>query len=396
MAEIKINKNKIISIKFFFDNEVREEKTPLTCCGDGTSKCKCISCVAAKAMAAKIDSDILNGEFDYKATFPNTTYVAYNKIEINENIAFKDYASLWLESNSFQPSSLKSYKTQIRKINERFANIKIKDIIPTNVKIYKKTIEKYSPKYQKHILATFSQIMEAAKNDRLIADNPIKFVPKPKVKTKTVDPILIDDVQKILTYSKVHSPKLTLFYALGFYTGMRDGEILAVKWLDFNFNNNYLRIQRTMTAGKLKESTKTAPYRDIPIPSILNSYIEDHKKINYDSDNLDKFLFVTKDDKPYTTCHNITRLYWKINLDYNKIDYRNLYQMRHSFACNAIIAGFPLAYVQLMLGHANTEMIIKVYGNYLPKKTENILGFQEDMVKNLIQYNNSENNKQKD
>ncbi len=45
--------------------------------------------------------------------------------------------------------------------------------------------------------------------------------------------------------------------------------------------------------------------------------------------------------------------------------------MRNSFACNSLVSGFELSYVQMMLGHSSLEMIFKVYGNYIPKHNPN-------------------------
>ena len=71
---------------------------------------------------------------------------------------------------------------------------------------------------------------------------------------------------------------MTLFFATGFFMGLREGEIMGLKWGDFDFTNNMLRVQRTIIDGKIKESTKTAEYRDIHIPEILLGYIQNHKQ----------------------------------------------------------------------------------------------------------------------
>jgi integrase len=50
-------------------------------------------------------------------------------------------------------------------------------------------------------------------------------------------------------------------------------------------------------------------------------------------------------------------------------DYR-MHDARHSYAVRAIRAGAPLEHVARQLGHADTQMVVKVYGRYKPNETE--------------------------
>ncbi len=48
-----------------------------------------------------------------------------------------------------------------------------------------------------------------------------------------------------------------------------------------------------------------------------------------------------------------------------KLKYRNMRQTRHSFATNALSCGENPLWISKVLGHRNTEMVIKVYGKYI-------------------------------
>ena len=160
---------------------------------------------------------------------------------------------------------------------------------------------------------------------------------------------------------------MTLFFATGFFMGLREGEIMGLKWGDFDFTNNMLRVQRTIIDGKIKESTKTAEYRDIPIPEILLGYIQNHKQYTMLKS---EWVLITKHNTPFMRYQSVHE-YWKRCLLACKLRHRETYQMRHSFACNALASGFELSYVQMILGHSSLEMIFKVYGNYIPQNNPN-------------------------
>lgn len=156
---------------------------------------------------------------------------------------------------------------------------------------------------------------------------------------------------------------MSLFFATGFFMGLREGEIMGLKWGDFDFTDNILRVQRTITDGSIKESTKTADYRDIPIPEIMFRYINNHKQYTLLKN---EWVFVNKQNSPFMRYQSIHE-YWNRILLACSLRHREAYQMRHSFACNSLSSGFELSYVQMMLGHSSLEMIFKIYGNYIPK-----------------------------
>lgn len=364
MGSLRIQKNKKIYLRFTYADKQREEPTSYYCSGKGGSQCKCKDCKSARAILYSVERAIRESTFDYAAYFPESRALKDVGLGLSKEITFADYANRWVEAATLQPSSLRSYKNHIKKLVPAFGDMPIKNIVPILIKEYKKTLEGYSPRYQKHILVTFSTIMESAKNDRLIEVNPLVFVPKPKVAITKADPFFLDEVKLILNYCNQHFPHMTLFFAIGFFMGLREGEIMGLKWGDFDFSKNILRVQRTITDGKIKESTKTSAYRDIPIPEILNSIIQNHKQYTMLKS---EWVFVNKYNTPFMSYNTINKYYWRTTLLACNIRYREVYQMRHSFACNSLASGFELSYVQMMLGHSSLEMIFKVYGNYIPQ-----------------------------
>lgn len=134
------------------------------------------------------------------------------------------------------------------------------------------------------------------KNPFQIKGNIIK--PRSKKPDKKIDALTIEE-QKIFMQQlaqKDYKYK-DVFYVL-IETGMRIGEVLALKRSDIDFNNNIIHVRRTLTKGKddkikLGDKTKTyAGMRDVPLSNFLKGILK--KNNSFD------FLFLLSDGRIYS------------------------------------------------------------------------------------------------
>jgi integrase len=113
----------------------------------------------------------------------------------------------------------------------------------------------------------------------------------------------------------------------------------------------------------------------------LDYYINNHKQYTFIKSGS---LFLSQRNEPIYSYHPITRCF-ETALKKLGIRYRQPYQMRHSFACNALAAGEDPNWVKNMLGHSNLEMLFKIYGNWY-QPSQNIRAgskFQSNVAKRL-------------
>ena len=92
---------------------------------------------------------------------------------------------------------------------------------------------------------------------------------------------------------------ISIAVAISLYTGLRIGEICALKWEDINFEDNYIYVYKTVERLKSKEDTgnKTAlmilnpktssSKRIVPIPLFLNEFLVNYKSRYQIEDNND-------------------------------------------------------------------------------------------------------------
>jgi len=283
-------------------------------------------------------------------------------------IKFSHYSSLYLEfkEHELKPSTYYKYQNIVSvRILPYFENKSIDEIKPSDIKKWLYNIDDVGSKSKKHYLGVLSGVFQEALYDDVISKNPVKQIRPPQYKRPTINPFTADEVFKILSHAKNYNYKHYL--AIAFYTGMRSGEIIALKKSDIDFKKNMISVSRSR--GIFGESTPKTSYsiRQIPILDILRPYLLDICN-SHDYD----YLFINQYKKPYRDNNVFTYKFWKPSLQELKIEYRRPYNSRHTYATNMLYNDLivPVKLAQL-LGHANTQMVYDVYVNYLDKQFEN-------------------------
>lgn len=242
-----------------------------------------------------------------------------------------------------------------------FGKRKIDSIKPSELSLWQNNLlEKLSSKSVINIRIIFNGIFEDALRDELIPKNPFSIVKAPKnIALRENIPFSKDEIFKILDASP---EKIKLFFAIGFFSGMRTGEITALKWSDIDLENKVIQVRRTRNKGVETTPKTKSSIRDVDILDVLIPYIENHLKYKIDDS---EYVFTSRLNKPYHSAIKISTTYWKKVLKELEIPYRNLYQMRHTFASMMIGSSEDILWVSSMLGHKNANITLQVYAKYI-------------------------------
>jgi integrase len=237
--------------------------------------------------------------------------------------------------------------------------IKVSDIGVWNNELLK-TI---TPKTLKKVRTVLNTIFSDAVNDELIQRNPVSFVQSPSsYETRLKKPFSETEIVSIL---KQVDEKIKCYFAIGFFTGMRTGEIIGLKWIDIDLDNRIIKVRRSIRQGVESLPKTKNSIRDVEIIDFLLPYINRHRMLSAENST---YVFETKDGKPFTTSAKIAEWYWKPTLKKLNIEYRNLYQMRHTFASMMISHGEDILWVSNMLGHKDSSTTLQVYSRYIRSK----------------------------
>lgn len=213
------------------------------------------------------------------------------------------------------------------------------------------------------IRAVFNVMFNDALADELITRNPMSLIKKPKnISVNEILPFKQDEIFNLLGHIQ---ERMRAVFAIGFFTGMRTGELVALKWNDIDFENNVIKVRRAKRQNVESLPKTKSSIRDIDIIDILLPYLQEHLKYKTDES---EYMFNSLHKKPFTCFHSISRTYWRPIFDKIDIEYRNPYQMRHTFASMMISNGEDILWVSKMLGHTNSAITLTMYARYIENK----------------------------
>lgn len=204
---------------------------------------------------------------------------------------------------------------------------------------------------------------------------PIKILPKKE--------------QKILeNYLITKQDCYSLCILICLYTGMRIGELCALKWNDVDFNNHIIIVHQTIQRIQNKEKKNisktqlliTKPktknsIRRIPITSSLykimqNYYIQNHEQPSY-------FVFRNKKNGPMDP--RKIQEYFKLTINRLNLTTITFHSLRHTFATRCIELGMDIKTLSEILGHSNVSTTMSIYVH----STESHKKKQMELLSNL-------------
>lgn len=235
---------------------------------------------------------------------------------------------------------------------KRIDRIKVSDIddwVEERKKINcSKTIQNY--------LTAMSGVFKEAMKMEVISKNPAKGIELDEHSSEKIEPFSDNEVKVLL--KKAQEP-LRSFIAIGFFTGLRTGEILALTTEDINLGKREIQVTKTITDSKLQSPKTLASRRVIPILDELVPYLQRFKSSK-------GFLFSKKDGSYYSSFPGHYKRAWSKLLKDTSIEYRKIYGTRHTFIVGMIRnSGLSILEIAQMAGHTTINMIINHYAKFI-------------------------------
>lgn len=158
------------------------------------------------------------------------------------------------------------------------------------------------------------------------------------------------------------------------FTGIRLGEICALKWSDIDLEHEILSINKTTQRIKIIDNSNSSiktkllidtpksisSIRIIPIPKLLVNLLKKYRLLNKDSLENDMYFLSQKKEK---CCEPRTYQYYFKRLLVNKLNICNykFHCLRHTFASRYIELGFDIKSLSEILGHSSVNITLNIY-----------------------------------
>jgi integrase len=237
----------------------------------------------------------------------------------------------------------------------------------------------------------------------LISRNVCDIVKKslPRQERHESQTLTKEQAQRLLEEVRGRYPWEALF-TLAIITGMRRGELLALRWADVHFEQRYLQVCRSARRASLGyglqvEGPKTASSRrKIVLSPFLVEVLQQHHRRQEEARRL---VGDTWEDNDLVFCNTYGRF---INLDTMRTWFRKLlakaglppmrfHDLRHSAATLLLAMGVHVKVVQELLGHSNVLITLNTYSHVLPSIHEKAM----DKLSDLFAYEDKDHQEHK-
>ncbi len=307
---------------------------------------------------------------------------------------FEELASLWLENykTTVKPSTFENVRSKVEKMTEEhFDGLKLKKI---TVAYCQKVVIKLSKSYvlYSHYLSVINRIFKYAVLMDILNSNPFDKVIRPKSRqTQRKGNFLTkEELKEFLKLAQTAT--LSYFFPLVHlmaYTGLRQGESLALKWSDIDFENKKITVNKTAVWIKEKQTLQTPKTKnskrvisiDSTTLSILKSWKKDQIKIYFKNgkhfEGDDNFIF-TNQRGDWVQIHNFIPYFKRFVTDH-KLKPITPHGLRHTHASLLFSAGVEPKNISDRLGHSTVQITLDLYTHITEEQ-------RTDTVEKLLEY----------
>lgn len=296
------------------------------------------------------------------------------------------FLSQWLEEVKRPDLRISSYekyrKTIKRYILPTLGEIQLQKLIPQNVQsLYTKMRKSgLSPKTIQSVHSILHGVMEHAVKWNLVARNVIDRADCPSVEKHEIQPLDLAQARCLL--DTVRGGRLEMILTLALTTGMRRGELLALRWSDIDFSSNVLTVRGTVDYiahyGYVETKPKTKKsYRKIVLPVFTMEKLVLHRawqteqcgKVGEGWCDLDLVFCGLKGS--YFNPRYLLKLFGKA-LKEAGLSHIRFHDLRHSVVTLLLALGVDARSIQELVGHEDIETTLGIYGHVLPSMQQSI------------------------
>jgi integrase len=261
-----------------------------------------------------------------------------------------------------RPRTLDGYRAMVEMwVAPAVGAVPIRDLRVVDVeRMVQSVLSKRSPQTARHALKVLRSALAQAVRSELVDRNVAALVRAPKIARPALEPLTLDEARRFLDFTRDH-PRYPL-YALAITTGMRRGELLALRWPQVNLAKATVTVNATLRQEgprhfawddpKTERSRRTLPLSSIAVQALRE------QKARATSANV---VFARLDGRPLPPAE-VTREFQAL-LKAAGLRQVRFHDLRHSAAAIMLDrSGGDIRQVSAMLGHSTIATTVDVYG----------------------------------
>lgn len=323
-------------------------------------------------------------------------------INKSDNPTVEQWCHEWLWSykrNSVKQKTFDQYETILRThIMPDIGDIRLADLKTMHIqriinKMYDSGLSHRTIEVMKIVIHA---ALKQAQRNKLVGENVCENVVLPRKQPKRIRVLNEDEQTKLIAALKDNYIGRGLLFAL--YTGMRRGEVLALKWSDYDKNEKTISITKalsrvrtynkdgnktmlTVTTPKTDTSIRTVPLIDKAVELLAEHKRKQERYMELVGDYYtDNDLIFSSSRGDYLDPGNFNR---KLNKTVKKIGIPRIspHVLRHSFATRGLEAEVSLKAMQELLGHSSITVTGDIYTHILKEQKRKEISKLNDVFK---------------
>jgi integrase len=305
--------------------------------------------------------------FKAKVTLANET----GGMQAPQRLTLDEYAEQWIDSyrgrdgRGVATRTLSNYKARLRlHIKPYFGKQQVVAIKPRHVREFVNHLEGkgLSPTGVRPVIVALKALLATAVEDGLILASPAAHLRLSLASDNPADkPKALEEAHLAALIAAAY-PEWTLMMETAVDTGLRIGELRAVRWLDFNFADNNLAVARAFGEADEVTQPKHGSYRTINVPPDLMRELWQHRATTPFHEAED-YIFTDKLGQP-RTYDSASRQMLTVSR-HSGIE-ATWHTLRHTCASRMFRAGCSIKQVQEHLGHKDPAFTLRTYIHMLP------------------------------
>ena len=273
-----------------------------------------------------------------------------------------------------KPSTLGDYESYLRvHIAPFFGDRRAAQVGPKEVEsfIVAKRAEGKATKSVLNYLGFLHSIFAFAERRGFAAANPVRQVDKPRAVNTDPDVRFLDDAELERLVGAVPddlrgSIERPLYMTAGM-SGLRQGELIALRWRDVDFAASRIRVRRNFVRGQFGAPKSRRSTRSVPMAGRVAQELGLLLERTAHSDDDDLVFAHPLTGGPLDRSRLLKR--FKAAARRAGIDEVRFHDLRHTFGTRMAAAGVPLRTLQEWMGHRDFKTTL-IYADYQPSEHE--------------------------
>jgi integrase len=276
-----------------------------------------------------------------------------------------------------------------RHIAPSLGRMKLKTLTSAHVRgLYRERLDAgLSPRTVRYAYTTLNRALSQAVSDGLIPRNAAASVKAPQPRRAEIRPLNREQVRAL--FEVVSGHRLEAFYTVAVIAGLRQGELLGLRWEDVDLDAGTLQVRRTLSEarkGRIFEAPKNGEGRQIRLTRRATEALRAHRRGQLRERMKlaglwqdQGFVFPSQVGTPLSA-RNLQRHFKSVLERAGLPKSFRFHDLRHTCATLLLRQDVNPKFVQELLGHADISLTLNVYSHVLPDMGDAAAGAMDEAL----------------